>query len=174
MRFQNVCCMLILLSFSVVALRVELSATRLSAEFGQPALDYRAVSLAVLLSRSGRHALRHRWHGGRPDTHRLHSGLCHPRPTSVSFQSGRQDSNLRSCVPKTHGFAATLHPATSFISFFYSSQNGRIRTGGLQVPDLARYPGFATFCSSFACRPQQPIRELNPSFRLERTMSSNR
>ena len=31
-------------NFSVVALRVELSATRLSAEFGQPALDYHFIS----------------------------------------------------------------------------------------------------------------------------------
>ena len=33
--------------FSVVALRVELSATRLSAEFGQPALDYRTANVVV-------------------------------------------------------------------------------------------------------------------------------
>ena len=39
MRFNRVWSMLLLL-VSVVALRVELSATRLSAVFGQPALDY--------------------------------------------------------------------------------------------------------------------------------------
>ena len=59
--------------FPVVALRVELSATRLSAVFGQPALDYHV-------------------------------------PTSLSIQSGWQDSNLRLRAPKARGFAATLHP----------------------------------------------------------------
>jgi hypothetical protein len=53
-----------------------------------------------------------RRHGGRPDMPSLCSGMCHPLPTSVSFRSGRQDSNLRSCVPRTHGFAATLHPVS--------------------------------------------------------------
>jgi hypothetical protein len=33
-------------------------------------------------------------------------------PTNVRFlsKSGRQESNLRSCVPKTHGFTVALHP----------------------------------------------------------------
>ena len=102
-RFHRVCIIAMLLVL-VVALRVELSATRLSAEFGQPALDYHL-------------------------------------PTSLFIKSGRQDSNLRSCVPKTHGFAATLHPAV------VSSQYGRNRTADLLAPSQARYPGFATFCS---------------------------
>ncbi len=57
----------------VVALRVELSTTRLSAASGQPALDYHL-------------------------------------PTSLSLQSGRQDSNLRFRAPKARGSATTLHP----------------------------------------------------------------
>ena len=63
-------------SFPVVALRVELSTTRLSAVSGQPALDYLV-------------------------------------PTSLSNQSGWQDSNLRLRAPKARGFAATLHPVQS-------------------------------------------------------------
>ncbi len=34
-------------------------------------------------------------------------------PRLPCFQSGWQDSNLRSCAPKAHGFAATLHPVES-------------------------------------------------------------
>ncbi len=43
MRFKRAACIVVglLVSCSVVALRIELSATRLSAEYGQPALDYR-------------------------------------------------------------------------------------------------------------------------------------
>ena len=73
-------------SFPVVALRVELSTTRLSAVFGQPALDYLM-------------------------------------PTSLSCQSGWQDSNLRSCVPKTHGF-----------SRYPTSRRSPVRTGGFEPP----------------------------------------
>lgn len=44
MRFKRTACIVVLLfvSRSVVVLGIELSATRLSAEYGQPALDYRS------------------------------------------------------------------------------------------------------------------------------------
>ena len=77
MRFNrvNIASLLFLGSCQVVALRIELSATWLSAAFGQPALGYRV-------------------------------------PTSLSIQSGWQDSNLRSRAPKARGSATTLHPAS--------------------------------------------------------------
>ena len=66
-------------------------------------------------------------------------------PTSLSFQSGWQDSNLRLRAPNDHrfaavpgGFAATLHPVV------------RVRTGGFEPPIswsptlLRGYPGAIT------------------------------
>ena len=88
--------------FPVVALRVELSTTRLSAVSGRPALDYHL-------------------------------------PTSLSIQSGWQDSNLRSCAPKAHGFAATLHPVNQSERADLNRRSPGPRPGAM--------PGFATFCS---------------------------
>ena len=115
-------------SFPVVALRVELSATRLSAECGQPALDYHvSTSLSHPSSRDGR-------------TRTCVSVLPRPPCTCpvgsplpyipLCFQSERPDLNRRSPGP---------------------------RPGAI--------PAFATFCS------QWPVRESNPSSRLEKPMS---
>ncbi len=59
------------------------------------------------------------------DTPSLHSGTCHPRPTSVSIKSGWQDSNLRLRAPKARGFAATLHP----VVVFNQEDGGNCRNG---------------------------------------------
>ena len=81
--------MFLLLLFPVVALRVELSATRLSAVFGQPALDYHL-------------------------------------PTSLSFRSGRRDSNPRSRAPTTK-----LRSVPGGLPLPYIPS---VRTGGLEPP----------------------------------------
>ena len=51
------CILFLLVLCSVVALRIELSATRLSAGYGQPALDYR-VPLGIAVTRSLRTTIR--------------------------------------------------------------------------------------------------------------------
>ena len=85
MRFNRVWSMLLLL-VPVVALRVELSATRLSAVFGQPALDYHLpTSLSI---QSGRRNSQPR---SRAPTTKLRSvpgGLPLPYIPSIS-QNGR-------------------------------------------------------------------------------------
>ncbi len=104
MRFNrvNIALLLVLVQDQVVALGIELSATWLSAAFGQPALDYLV-------------------------------------PTSLSIQSGWQDSNLRSRAPKARGSAATLHPAVQ-------SERPDFRRAISWSTEQARCPGFARFC----------------------------
>ena len=77
-------------SFPVVALRVELSATRLSAVFGQPALDYHLpTSLSI---QSGRRDSNPRSRAPKA------RGL--PLPYIPSIQSERADLNRRSPGPQ--------------------------------------------------------------------------
>jgi hypothetical protein len=76
----------------VVALRIELSATRLSAGFGQPALDYRRVELP------------------RP------TFILAIRSAAVLAQSGWPESNRHDRAPKARGLAVTQHPVVCFLS----------------------------------------------------------
>ena len=106
----------------VVALRIELSATRLSAAPGPPALDYLFKSGT---SESNRPVY---WATGLLPPNQA---CCHLHLCPIDCQSERQDLNLRPPGP---------------------------RPGAM--------PNFATSCF------QYPVRELNPSHRLERAVSS--
>ena len=91
------CCSL-LFAVSVVALRVELSTTRLSAASGQPALDYQyfqvgKVGLEPTVSALPRVAIRLRTARRRPLLPKTRGLAAAPHPAS---QSERQDLNLRS------------------------------------------------------------------------------
>ena len=93
MRFNRVCISISLLLTiypSVVALRIELRAARLSAEHGQPALD-------DLFVESGTSGSNRKPPGPKPDV--LPTA---PLPDIVLFiQSERSDLNRRSPVPRT-------------------------------------------------------------------------
>ena len=78
---------------SVVALRIELSATRLSAGFGQPALDYQQPSTVALTGA--------RAQGG--------------SNSAITFQSGWPESNRHGRAPKARGLAVTQHPVVLFL-----------------------------------------------------------
>ncbi len=158
-RFHRVCFIVMLLGFSgspesrtqrhPVISRVRATGPR------PPCVN--VVVRRYRLLKLGWHALSRKGRGGRPDTRSLHSRACHPLPTSVSFMSGWQESNLRLRAPKARGFAATLHPV-----FQSERPDLNRRSPG---PRPRAIPVFATFCS------QWPIRESNPSSRLEKPMS---
>jgi hypothetical protein len=111
--------------FPVVALRVELSATRLSAVSGQPALDY-------LL------------------------------PTSLSIQSGWQDSNLRLRAPKARGFAATLHPVVHLLPQSERAELNR-RSPGPRPVAITRLRYVSPSCGLYVSRTRLPgLKGRNP------------
>ena|GEM_PF-5344016 len=95
-----------------------------------------------------------------------------PLPTSLSNQSGWQDSNLRLRAPKARGFAATLHPVYQVRTAGFEP---RAPTEGwsLLAPSQARYP-FLRYVLSSVARTNAARRcpESNPPFRLEGPMSS--
>ena len=119
MRFNRVSCMLLLL-VSVVALRVELSATRLSAEFGQPALDYHLPTSSSLKS-------------GRRDSN--------PRsraPTTMPTM-------LRTVPDGARRTAAALHPVNQSERADLNPGTAAQRWSS-PGPRPGAMPGFATFC----------------------------
>ena len=89
MRFNRCICVIVVLLFiscSVVVLGIELSTTRLSAEYGQPALDYRFKSGTS---------------GSNRDPPGPKPGVLPSAPVpDMSHQSERQDLNLRSPGPR--------------------------------------------------------------------------
>ena len=124
MRFDRVCFIVMLL---VISGSPESRTQRdpVISRLGQPALDYR-VPTSLPASSCCRIRVTHpeqRRRGRRPDTPSLRSGMCHPPPTSVSIESGWQDSNLRLRAPKARGFAATLHPVVVGMAVELPPQN---------------------------------------------------
>lgn len=101
--------------FPVVVLRVELSATRLSAEFGQPALDYQLpTSLLLVGFRVARPEQQRAWRTARHAFAEL-TGV--PPSTNVSLSS--RDGRSRTCVsvlPKHVGSPLPYIPLLFFQS----------------------------------------------------------
>ena len=107
MRFNRVWTMLLLL-IPVVALRVELSATRLSAVFGQPALDYHLPTSSF--TRSGRRDSNPRSRAPTTMLRTVPGGLPLPYipypvrtggfEPPISWSPTRRDARLRYVLPR--------------------------------------------------------------------------
>ena len=126
-RVANVVSPFWVISRSVVVLRIELSATWLSAGFGQPALNY------------------------------LQVGQVGVEPTISCSQGTRisklSHTPMNPVISEDTGSGTIFwafqvqdeFPQRKMVPDPFPSQNGRIRTGDLLAPDQARWPNFATF-----------------------------
>jgi hypothetical protein len=142
MRFQNICFMFLLLHFLVVALRVELSTTRLSAEFGQPALDYPlAISRSFPICCRTRVAHPEQRKAWRTARHALVVLRDVPPSTNVSLHYVGT-AGLEPAILCSQNTWVRRYPTSRYRSQSERADLNR-RSPGPQ-PDAI--PGFATFC----------------------------